>query len=104
MFCKTCGLELRRDKCEVWSKGALNTIDSRFKRNSKKGLEILGASVGSQLVATSISKRVQNIGKLLENLENINDPQYALGNLRSCLVAPKIVFSQHCNTPTEEAV
>ena len=31
---KTYGLELRRDKCEVWSKGALNTIDSRIKRNS----------------------------------------------------------------------
>ena len=27
---KTCDLELRGDKCEVWSKGALNTIDSRI--------------------------------------------------------------------------
>ena len=32
---KSCGLELRRDNCEVWSKGVLNTIDSRIKRNSR---------------------------------------------------------------------
>ena len=43
-----CGLELRRDKCDVWSKGALNTIDSRIKRNSREGIEILGA-VGSPI-------------------------------------------------------
>ena len=44
---KTCGLELRRDKCEVWLKGALTTINSRIRRNSREGLEILGAAVGS---------------------------------------------------------
>ena len=44
---KTCGLELRQDKCDVWSKGALSTIDSRIKRNRREGLEILGAPVGS---------------------------------------------------------
>ena len=56
---KTCGLELRRDKCEVWSKGTLNTIDSRIKRYSREGLEILGAAVRSpRFVASSIQKRV----------------------------------------------
>ena len=102
---KNCGLELRRDKCEVWSKGALNTIDSRIKRNSRDGLEILGAAVGSpRFVASSKQKRVQKIEKLLENLGYINDPQCALGILRSCLDASKMVYSLRCNTPSEEAI
>ena len=102
---KTCGLELRRDTCEVWSEGDLNTIDSRIKRNSREGLETLGAAVGSpRLVASSIQKRVQKFEKLLENLEYINHPQCALGILRSCLGAPKMVYSLRCNTPSEEAV
>ena len=82
---KNCGLELRRDKCEVWSKGVLSTIFSKKNRNSKMRLEILGAAVGSaRFVASSIQKRVQKIKKLLENLEYINDPQCALDILRSC--------------------
>ena len=90
---RTCGLELRTDKYEVWSKEALNTIESRIKRNSKEGLEILGATVGTpRFVFSSIQKRVQKIGKLLENLKYINDPQCALGILCSCLGAPKMVY------------
>ena len=65
----------------------------------------MGAAVGSpRFVASSIQKRVQKIGKLLENLEYINDPQCAIGILRSCLGAPKMVYSLRCNTPSEEAV
>ena len=49
---------------EVWSKGALNTIDSRIKRNSREGLEKLGAALGSpRFIASSIQKRVQKIEK-----------------------------------------
>ena len=40
----------------------------------------------------------------MENLEYINDPQCALGFLRSCLGAPKMVYSLRCKTPSEEAV
>ena len=50
---KICGLKLERDKCEVWSKGTLNTIDSRIKRNSREGLQILGAAVVSPRFAAS---------------------------------------------------
>ena len=52
----------------------MNPIDSRIKESSRKGLEILGAAVGSpRLVASLAQKRVQKIEKLLENLEYIND-------------------------------
>ena len=102
---KTCGLELRRDKCGVWRKRDLNTIDSRIKRNSREGLEIQGAAVRSPwLVSASIQKRIQKIAKFLENLEYINDPLCALGILRSCLGAPKMVYSPRCNTPLEAAI
>ena len=89
----------------MWSKRALNTIDSRFKESSRKGLEIRGAAVGSpRLVASLIKKRVQKIEKLLENLEYINITQCALDSIRSCLGTPIMVYSLRCNTPSEEAV
>ena len=100
---KTCGLELRRDKCEVWSKRALNLIVSRIKGNSREGLEALGAAVESpRSVASSIQKRCQKIEKLLENLEYIKDQQCALDILRSCLGLPKMEYSLRCNTPSME--
>ena len=34
---KTCGLKFITEKCEVWSKGALNTFERRIKRNIKWG-------------------------------------------------------------------
>ena len=49
-------------------------------------------------------KLVQKIGNLLEKLEYINDPQCALGILRSCLGAPKMVYLLRCNTPSEQTV
>ena len=61
---KTCGIELRRDICEIWSKGARNTIDSRIKRDSREGLEILGAAVGSP---DSLLPRYRNVFKRSEN-------------------------------------
>ena len=83
----------------------MNTIGSRIKRNNRERLKILGAAVGSpRFVGSSIQKRVQKIEKLLQNLEYINDPQCALGILRSCMGATKTVYSLRCNTPSEEAV
>ena len=55
-----CGLELRIEKCELWSPVDLNTIDNRVKRNSKEGLEILGAAIGNpSFVAASLKKKSQ---------------------------------------------
>ena len=42
-----CGLELRRDKCELWSTSCFNAVNSRIKRNSQSGIEILGAAIGT---------------------------------------------------------
>ena len=79
---RTFGLELRRNKREVWSKGVLKTINSRIKRNSRERLEIFAAAVEYPLIVTpSIQKPVQKIGKLLESLEYINDPNCALAIL-----------------------
>ena len=44
---EACGLELRIEKCEIWSPVDLNPIDNRVKGNSKEGFEILGATVGN---------------------------------------------------------
>ena len=96
-----CGLELRIEKCEVWSPGDLNAIDNRVKTNSKEGLEILGAAIGNpSFVAASLRKRVNKIEKLLDNLAYLH---CALGILRSCLGAPKMVYSLRCNTPSDES-
>ena len=99
-----CGLELRIEKCELWSPVDLNAIDNRVKRNSKEGLEILGAAIGNpSFVAASLRKRFNKIGKLLDNLAYLEDPHCALGILRSCLGAQKMVYSLRCNTPSDES-
>ena len=65
------GLELRIKKCELWY---LNAIDSRVKRNSKEGLEILGAAIGNpRFVAASLRKRFEKIEKLLDNLPYLDE-------------------------------
>ena len=40
---------------------------------------------------------------MLDNLGYIEDPQCALGILRSCVGAPKLVYSLRCNTPSTES-
>ena len=41
------GLELRKDKCELWSKESMRKVDSLIKRNCVDGIDILGAAIGS---------------------------------------------------------
>ena len=73
-------------------------------KNSKEGLEILGAAISNpSFVAASLRKRVNKIEKLLDNLAYLDDPHCALRILRSCLGAPKMVNSLRCNTPSEES-
>ena len=99
-----CGLELRIEKFEHWSTLDLTAIDNRVKRNSEEGLEILGAAIGKpSFVAASLRKRVNKIEKLLDNLAYLDDPHCALGILRSCLGAPKMVYSLRCSTPSDES-
>ena len=40
--------------------------------------------------------------ELLDNLAYVDDPQCALGILRFLLVAPKMVYSLRCNSPSDE--
>ena len=99
-----CGLELRRDKCELWSTSCFNAVDSRLKRNGQSGIEILGAAIGTHsFVASCLEKRVKKLEKVLDNLSHIEGPQCALGILLSCLGARKLVYSLRCNTPSTES-
>ena len=99
-----CGLELRRDKCELWSTSCFNAVDSRIKKNSQSAIEILSAAIGiPTFFASGFEKRVKNLEKVLDNLGYIEDPQCALGILRRCLGAPKLVYSLRCNTPSIES-
>ena len=101
---EACGLDLRIEKCELWSHVDLNAIDNRVKRNSKEGLEIWGAAIDKPcFVAASLRKKVNKIEKLLDNLAYLDDPHRALGILRNCLGAPKMVYSLRCNTPSDES-
>ena len=87
-----CGLELRIEKFELWSPADLNAIDNKVMRHSIV-LENLGAAIGnSSFVAASLTKRVIKIEKLLYNMDYLDVPHCALGFLRSCLDAPKMVY------------
>ena len=95
------GLELRKDKCELWSFESMTKIDSLIKRNCVDGIEILGAAIGSDaFVSSCLLKRVKKLEELLDNLAYVDDPQCALGILRFCLGAPKMV-SLRCNSSDE---
>ena len=99
-----CGLELRGDKCELWFTSCFNAVDSKIKRNSQSGIEILGVAIGTPtFVASCLEKRVKKLEKVLKNLGYIEYPQCALGISRSCLGAPKLVYSLRCNTTSTES-
>ena len=82
----------------------MTKIDSLIKGNCVDGIEILGAAIGSDaFVSSCLLKRVKTLEELLENLAYGDDPQYALGILRFCLGAPKMVYSLRCNSPSDES-
>ena len=82
----------------------MTKIDHLIKRNCVDGIEILGAAVGSDaFVSCCLLKRVKKLEKLLDNLAYVDDPQCALGILRFCLGAPKMVYYLRCNSLSDES-
>ena len=99
---KSCGRDLRRDKCEAWLKGALKIVDRIIKRNNKKGPIILIADLGPvrcDLFTKACSKDQKTTGEPGQKRS-----QCALGFLSSCLRAIQTIYSHRCNTLSEEAV
>ena len=87
----------------MWSTTCFNAVDSRIKRNSQSGIEILGAAIGTPtFVASCLEKRVK-FEKVLDNLGYLEDPQCDPGILRSCLDAPKLLYSLRCYTPSPDS-
>ena len=67
-------------------------------------LKFLGAAIGSDaFVSSCLLKRVTNLEELQDNLAYVDDPQCALGILRFCHGAPKMVYSLRCNSPSDES-
>ena len=56
-----CGLELRRDKCELWSTTCFNAVDSRINRNSQSGIKILCAAIGTPTFLSCLEKRFKKL-------------------------------------------
>ena len=99
-----CVLELRRDKCKLWSTTCFNVIDSGINRHSQSDIKILSAAIGTPtFVASCLKKRVRELEKALENLGYLEDLQCAFEILSSCLGAPKLVYSLKCNTLSPES-
>ena len=89
-------LELRKDKCELWSIESITKIDNLIKRNCVDGTEILGAAIGSDaFVASSLLKGVKKLEELLENLAYVDDLNVLLVFCVFALVLPK--WSTICN-------
>ena len=58
-------MELRKDKCELWSIESMTKIDSLIKRNCVDGIENLGAAIGSDaFVYSCLLKCVKNPSKI----------------------------------------
>ena len=97
-------LELRKNKCELWSIESMTKIDSLIKRNCLDGIESLGAAIGSDaFVSSCLPKSVKKLEEHLDNLAYADNPQCVLGILRFCFGAPKKVYSLRCNSPSDES-
>ena len=97
-------MELRKDKCELCSIESMTKVDSLIKRDCVDGIEILGAAIGSDaFVSSCFLKRFKKLEQLLDNLAYVDDTRCALGILRFCLGAPKMVYSLRCNSPSDES-
>ena len=65
---ESCSLQLRIEKWELRLPVDLCALFNRMKRNSKVGLEILGAAIVNPIfIAASLRKRVNKIEKLLDS-------------------------------------
>ena len=92
-------LEIRKDKCELWSIGSKTKVDSLIKRNYVVGIEFLGAAMGSDtFISSCLLERAEKLEDLLNNLAYTDDPQGALGIFRFCFGAPKMVYSLLCKS------
>ena len=66
-------LELRKDKCKLWSIENMTKVDSL---NCVDGNEILGAAIGCDVfVSSCLFNRVKQLVELLDNLTYVDDPQ-----------------------------
>ena len=98
------GLELRKDKFELWSIESMTKVDSLIKRNCADGNGILGAPIGSDdFVSSCLLQRVKKLEELQDILAYGDDPQYALGILHFCFGAPTMIYSLRCNSPSDES-
>ena len=78
------GLQVRVDKCELWSTVDLDRLDVRIKRNDISDLEVLAAALGTpEFVCMKLNEMIGKIGVLFEKLDYPDDPQCALGILRN---------------------
>ena len=66
------------------------------------GVDLLGSPLGSTEYAESyVGTRVNNIGKVLEVLSDMDHPQVELAMLRSCLGFPKFNFALRTCPPSK---
>ena len=98
------GLELRKDKCQLWSIEDMTKVDSLIKRNCVDGIEDLGAALGSDaFISSCLLESVKKLEELLDNLAYVDDPQCAHCILRFRIGAPRMVYSLRCNSPSDES-
>ena len=93
------------DKCELWSTVDLERLDIGIKLIDILGLEAPGAALGTLKVFLReiYRKDWENKGSFCK-LDYLDDPMCTLGILRQCIVAPKMVYSLHCQTPITSVI
>ena len=75
----------------------LDRLNKRIKQNNISDFEVLGAALGNaEFVCLKLNEKIGKIIVLFEMLDNLNEPQCALGILRHCIR----VYSLRCQTST----
>ena len=92
------GLHLQPDKSTVWSPSPLAPgikypLGRGIKQIEEEGIKLLGAPIGSaDFISQFISKRIEKVRTITDELPSLHQPHLEFVLLRSCLSLPKISY------------
>jgi hypothetical protein len=98
------GLELNIAKCELFSRGEMESLPPNMIRQHAPDMVVLGAPVGGDdFCSKFIVEKRQSAGELLNRISCLQDPQVSILLLRTCGGFCKLAHLARCCPPEQVA-
>ena len=102
------GLQLNLQKCELWWPSG----DQQFpafpvaaRRRPPEGVSVLKVPVGTpEFVCSFLRDRAQEVKKVVDQLQELEDPHVAFTLLRACLGSCRFVYALRGTSPSQEVL